>query len=1214
MIEQLINNISESEINSFFRRNISGYRIEKDELEYIIPETGYQQFSELNKLGEWTYENTDELLVFACKYNGELTARSSKKKQYDLAKKVLKEDFKDGAIFIFYDEAGRFRFSFIRRNYDDDSAKYTPFKRYTYFVKPEEQNKTFKKRIEKCKFQSLDEIQHAFSVEPLSKDFYRDLSNWYFAAMSKVKFPNSKEENIYNLNANSLIRLITRIMFVWFMKQKGLIPSKLFDKDYLKEILHFSDITDSTYYRAILQNLFFATLNTPRTGKGREFIKEFKGKSNQQGIQNYFRYEDLFKDKDSFVELMDHIPFLNGGLFENLDVRDENYKLIYLIDCFSNPKINRAQLQVPDILFFGKWTADLSEFYETGSNEKVEITGLIDILNRFDFTIDENTPYDQEVALDPELLGLVFENLLASYNPETQSTARKESGSFYTPRPIVDYMVEESLVHYVSTDTGLSIDLLRQVFDATDDQPFEKEEERSEIIKSISNLKIIDPACGSGAYPMGALQKMVHALSKLDPDNILWRKSQKDRLMKDTFAAFETSDLNNLKKEVDAIFDNQLNDPDYARKLYLIENCLYGVDIQPIAMQISKLRFFISLLVEQHIDKDHENFGIVALPNLETKFVAANTLIKLDKPVSQQHGTVGTLLLQNPKIAELQKELETVRHKYFTARTPKTKSKHRKKDREIREEISELLINDGWSNDGATKITQWDPFNPNSKSSWFDCEWMFGLKGFDIVIGNPPYISLQRMSDSEKYNTENYFTYARTGDLYSLFFEKGVELLSSKGHLCYITSNKWLNANYGKNTRKYLATQSNPLILIDFLKVKIFESATVFVNVLLTQKVKNQNQLEACAIKGHKLPKQDLREYFNQNKIVLKEVGETVWKVNNVITQKINKQIETKGEMLSNKEVWSSIEFFRGITTGFNKAFHIEEKEKNELIKNKSTSKDVIKPLLRGKDIKRWQYTFNQKHIIFTRQGIDIKNYPAIEEYLRGYYQELLPKSKPTDKTGRKPGSYKWFEIQDNTAYYKFFEKSKIIWIEISDKANFTLDEAGMYLTNSAYFISGDNLKFILAILNSKVADFYLFQITATIAGGRKRYTKQYIEQIPIPKIPVNEQKPFEKLADYLLILKEQEDTKTYSVILNHFEQILNAMVYELYFEELVKGKGYDVIKYVKDFPIISNHNELEKLKHLFTETSKKDHPIQKSIFLIDSIPEIAEISKVYQN
>jgi hypothetical protein len=276
MINQLIDNISEKEINAFFRRNISGYQFEKDELDYIIPDKGYEQFSELNKLGEWSYENSDELLVFSCQYKGELTARSSKKKQYELAKIALKEDFKDGAIFIFYDQNGNFRFSFIRRNYDDESAKFTPFKRYTYYVKPDKQNKTFRRRIEACKFQSLDEIQNAFSVEPLSKQFYKDLSHWYFASLKEVKFPNDRNENEYSLNANAMIRLITRIMFVWFMKQKELVPNDLFDKDKLDNLLNYTDSNDSTYYKAILQNLFFATLNTPRE-KGRKFVSRQYG-------------------------------------------------------------------------------------------------------------------------------------------------------------------------------------------------------------------------------------------------------------------------------------------------------------------------------------------------------------------------------------------------------------------------------------------------------------------------------------------------------------------------------------------------------------------------------------------------------------------------------------------------------------------------------------------------------------------------------------------------------------------------------------------------------------------------------------------------------------------------------------------------------------------------------------------------------------------------
>ncbi|MEC7755370.1 MAG: TaqI-like C-terminal specificity domain-containing protein [Bacteroidota bacterium] len=1202
MIEELISNISRKSINDFFRKKISSYRSEEEDLDHLLDDQEREFFSNLMKLGECEYPNSDQLLVFSCKYNGELSERNSKKRQFEIAKKVLREDFKDGAVFIFYDDQGKFRFSFIRKNYGDRNQKYTPWRRYTYFIDPERYNKTFRRRVGECTFNSLDEIQASFSVEPLSKNFYKELSHWYFWSISQVEFPNDNKEDRYNLHANAMIRLITRLMFVWFMKQKKLVPDDLFQKEKIDELINYEDSTGSTYYKAILQNLFFATLNTP-IELGRKFVNR------QYGVQGFYRYSRFIKDQDKFLGLMETVPFLNGGLFENLDrVRlDANTEI--RIDCFSDRKVNESRLKVPDYLFFGTAEADLEESLGSGYKH-VKVQGLIDILNQYDFTIDENTPYDQEVALDPELLGMVFENLLASYNPETQNTARKESGSFYTPRPIVDYMVEESLAHHIATDTGLDLQDVRLIFGSNDDQPLTDEKAKKAVIQSISNLKIIDPACGSGAFPMGALQKMVHALSKLDPDNKLWRASQKERLMQETFNAFENTDLEDLKKQIDDIFDNELNDPDYARKLYLIENCLYGLDIQPIAMQISKLRFFISLLVEQKIDRSKENFGILALPNLETKFVAANSLIKLNKPVSGKTGQANTLFLKNLEIERKEKELEKVRHQYFTARTPKTKEKRREEDKKLRAEISEILLNDGWNLDEAHKIAAWDPFNPNDLSQWFDPEWMFGVQGFDIVIGNPPYISLQRMPDTKALAAAQYDTYEKTGDLYSLFYERGIELLQPNGFLCYITSNKWINANYGKSTRKYLLSKSNPITLIDFAKVKIFESATVFVNILLTQRHKNQNNLEACAIRGDHLPKQHLRDYFDQNKITLNYLDENIWKVNNAITHKINIRLEKQGTQL--KE-WPSINFFRGITTGYNTAFHIEEQDRINLVSEDKKSDEIIKPLLRGKDIKRWGYQFNNWYIINSHNGLKnnsnfppvdvVNNYPAVYNHLLQFEKELITRQDQGDH---------WTNLRD-CAFLLEFDKPKIVWIEISDRANYTFDDAGMFLTNSAYFISGENLKYILAILNSKVADFYFFQVTATIAGGRKRYTKQYVEQIPIPQISEEDQAPFVKIVDYLLELKRHEDLKGQKVMMNHFEQVLNAMVYELYFEELVKEKGYDIIKHVKSLPEIESEENLSLLRMTYEETSQKNHPIRESIFLIDSIPEIGEISKIYQ-
>jgi hypothetical protein len=221
-------------------------------------------------------------------------------------------------------------------------------------------------------------------------------------------------------------------------------------------------------------------------------------------MPRFLRYERMFKDKETFLSLIQNIPFINGGLFECLDQVGNNQHEEIRVDCFSTRPANEERLKVPDQLFFGTSHADLSDYL--GNNAaNVEIKGLVDLLEQYDFTIDENTPYDQEVALDPELLGLVFENLLASYNPETESTARKESGSFYTPREVVDFMVEESLLEYLKQETKLEESNLKALLKNNDDQPFEKQDDKKTIIEALSNLKLLDPACGSGAYPMGAL-------------------------------------------------------------------------------------------------------------------------------------------------------------------------------------------------------------------------------------------------------------------------------------------------------------------------------------------------------------------------------------------------------------------------------------------------------------------------------------------------------------------------------------------------------------------------------------------------------------------------------------------------------------------------------------------------------------------------------------
>ncbi len=1150
-LDTLISDISNKTAKDFFFKKISSFQRDNDIFYDIVKDES--RFEDPVKIGEAELKNSDELLVFTCKYRGKLTSRSAKKRQFEIAKKILKEDFKDGAIFIFYDESGNFRFSLIRRYYGKDK-KYSNWRRFTYYVRHDKNNKTFKKRISECDFSSLKTIEKAFSVEALSKEFYKKLSHWYFASLNEVTFPNDIDEDQHQINSQAMIRLITRIIFVWFMKQKGLIPEEIFDKEYLDSILNYEDKTGSTYYKAILQNLFFATLNTEMSDK-RKWIT-----STGYGVQHFYRYKRFFNEDeaDTFLQLMKTIPFLNGGLFENLDIvqtadKEKGIpKVDKRIDCFSDNKKNEERLIVPDFLFFGTRTADISAYLDDERKKNVEIEGLIDILQRYDFTIDENSIDDQEVALDPELLGTVFENLLASYNPETQTTARKESGSFYTPRTIVDYMVKESLFYHLKGKTEVDDEKLELLIEADQAGDLSAEDKQA-IVEALTHIKILDPACGSGAFPMGCLQEMVHLLNLLDPQNAIYKDKLQKKLKADLADTIDESNYEELKSNIEEVFNNRLNDPDYARKLFLIQNCIYGVDIQAIAMQISKLRFFISLLVEQEIDPNEENLGIKPLPNLETKFVAANTLIQLDKPYSTKKEGAGTGFLQDPRLIEKKEDLAQVREKYFNARTYKTKRKYRIRDKELREEIAELLTKGGWADKSAEKIAEWDPFDQNESSEWFEPEWMFGVKAFDLVIGNPPYIRLQREfpeNDRSKYadifKDQNYQTFDRNGDIYCLFYEKGLSLTEQGGLLCYITSNKWMRAGYGKSLRKFFS-QKNPLLLID-LGPDIFDAATVDTNILL---IKN-NSVSDCKLQALTLEsKEQILRLHTEPMTLMDELSQESWIILSPEEMAIKKKIERIGTPLKD---WD-INIYRGVLTGFNKAFIIDGEKRRELVKKDPKSSEIIKPLLRGRDIKRYKVEFADKWLINTHNGytkddgtyvkrININDYPAIKEQLDKYWDRIEARYDQGDTP---------YNLR-NCAYAEEFEKEKILFQEMVQESKFAPDRnENYYCLDTARILTGENLKFLLTILNSKL---FFFSIKMFYGGGglgnkgvRMKHT--FFNKFPLKRISEEEMKIFEIKTSDILNKKEKGEDTTFE------EREIDVMVYKLY--ELT----YDEVKVV---------------------------------------------------
>lgn len=818
------------------------------------------------------------LVVYEVKHNSKHDARVSLSKE---AFRLLFNEYERMALvaFVPQDSDENYRLSLIEitlESYDDKAKIYRRYsnpRRYSYLLGAGlEGTRTIDDYL-LCKNQNHGEIKRVvdyadlrerFSVEKLTKDFYKELQNWFACALDVVSFPNNLDDPNDNdkYNTENIIRLITRLIFVWFLKQKGLIPKEFFDEQYIADNLlkdfnpnkgfgmfHEKSL-DSKYYKAILQNLFFAMLNSPITkdGKSEPTERRFRkltdnGNPSSADFNDnrFMRYESMFKNPQLFIDLSNKtVPFLNGGLFDCLDKKREKFYL----DGFSDHKEVQKKLVVPDYLFFSDdIVADLSTFYNDKKKYNEHVIGIIKIFSHYNFTIEENTPFDQEISLDPELLGKVFENLLASYNPETQTTARKQTGSFYTPREIVQYMVDESLVAYLKRTVGNELeDEYRKLLRYTDEDLNLTEEQKLQIMGAIYNCKILDPACGSGAFPVGMLQQMVHILSRLDPSNEQWKKMILDEAANESRNTFFVETFEEREKRLNDInktFEDKLKNPDYTRKLYLIENCLYGVDIQSIAIQICKLRFFISLVVDQKANhKPEDNFGIRPLPNLEAKFVAANTLIELHKKDPS--------LFDNDEVKKMMKELKEINHKIFYAKH-KTKEKYKAKIETIISGIASLLKeNEAIGDMEVQQLLQWDRFDQNSSSPFFDSEWMFGVKeGFDIVIGNPPYIDSETMTNSmpefRKYYKSLYTTAQGNWDMFVIFIERGIKLLNNKGCLSFIVPNKLISAKYANAIRDML--RSNGIgILRDYGAVSVFD-ASVYPCIFLLSKSGMRNNI-----------------------------------------------------------------------------------------------------------------------------------------------------------------------------------------------------------------------------------------------------------------------------------------------------------------------------------------------------------------------------------
>jgi hypothetical protein len=596
--------------------------------------------------------------------------------------------------------------------------------------------------------------QSIFSISILNKVFYGEAIEWFNIAIRKIKIPGEDSES--EKHKDFVVRLIARLIFIWFLKELKVVKEELllpeFDNGDTNGLIKPKQ-EGSGYYKFILQNLFFNALNTEQ---------------NERAKNSFDIYASVFENIDQIKELIFYSPFLNGGLFD-----------IHPNDWCEAGVVNNG-FSVPDYLFLDK--------------EK----GLNSILSRYKFTIAENTPLEEEIAVDPEMLGRIFENLLAEQSSDTKEAARNSAGAFYTPRPVVAYMCRNTLMKHLDTEI--------------------KPENSKPIIHKLLETTVLDPACGSGAFPMGMLEEMMQVLTTVDPEGKVWVSE----MMKSKDEQF--------REHISEMYaDGQIR---YIKKLGLLRNCLYGVDLLDYAIEITKLRCWLSLIVEQRVDFLLPNYNLKPLPNLEFKFYKKNSLFRNYK---DQNLNELIEIFDNEKLLT---ELYNLENQYFITKN----SKHGSKE-DIKGKIIQLLehvvdskseaitkeFNSAQSNLSfliSSKAKGTDITRAKKKGKSFSDELgelailrnsikdyfiervvfpgIFNKEtanpGFDIVIGNPPYVNTKLISSmgiSKKLEEE----YGFCDDLYNHFTFRGLELLKNGGLLSYITSDTFLTLQTKKNMR-----------------------------------------------------------------------------------------------------------------------------------------------------------------------------------------------------------------------------------------------------------------------------------------------------------------------------------------------------------------------------------------------------------------------------
>lgn len=1142
LLEQIIKDFNKDTLIQFYKLSSDKFRPLSEDFSDNLPKDD-KRFESIEQIGRIEHEKkAQSIAFFISSVSGEISERDSKKRQYDIGKKILRDNYLDAGIFVFYGK-NNFRLSLIAASYSGPKRKFTTFKRYTYFVSPELTNKTFKDQLKKCDFSSIEAILESFSIEAVNKDFYTQIAKKFTDLVGGwLKIGSKKYERegclVWSDSSDEkrkefAVRLVGRLVFCWFLKKKHSEPSNipLVPKDILS--LDAANNNDS-YYRFVLEPLFFQVLNK----KSNDRHKKYKTNG------------------------WDKIPFLNGGLFTP---HSDDY---YNPDDFQGIS-PRGDVKVPD-----EWLRELLEIFE-----------------RYNFTIDENTPVDIEISIDPEMLGRIFENLLAMINPETGETARKSTGSYYTPRPIVEYMVDQSIKQYLLTQTNIpeeNIDSLLDYSQETSDVSL-TDKQNDNVIDALDKLKVLDPACGSGAFPIGILQKILLILQKVDPDSAKW----KTRLLaKIPNTAARKTLAEKLESET----------WQYIHKLGVIQSSIYGVDIQPIATEISKLRIFLSLIVDETVNDNKDNRGIEPLPNLKYKFVCGNSLI--DKYMGRIIDTDNSVQTESKKIID---KLTGLKADFFSAEKDEEKVEYNLKILQSKIELAEQLLTDLKDKNQFTDIlfgdesqtekqkqekkeaiikqAQAELLNKAVENARTDIDdliakpqvelaeveqletkhftesfiWKMDFaeiftenNGFDIVIGNPPYVEHKKLKTYSKLFKANYKCYAGTADLYIYFIEKSISLLKQNGTLSFITSNKFIKTSYGENVRKLLS-EKTIANLIDFTKVHVFD-ALVASCVLIVNNCQSSSKVTVVFV-DDEIKTLSLNGFISKyhQEIDKKQLGSKIWILESDEKLKIKELIENDSTIL---EKINGVQIFRGVTTGYNPAFIIDDEKRRELISADKKNKEIIKPILQGRNIKKWSYFFNTEYLLFIPwhfplhksdiKGASLEAEMALKKSHPSIFSHLShSKTKLSERNREETGiRYEWYALQRCAAtYYEEFEKEKIIWGLTADKWAFAYDNNKHYLPSNGYILTSTeiSIKYLLALLNSKLMECYFSFEGIMTAGGAYTLKHETIGKFPIKCLDEQGYKQFEDLVDLILAKKEKDEDITPE------EEKIDKMVYKLY-------------------------------------------------------------------